>query len=77
MSEKKNLKIVISENGRLLLYRARKLKRQWCPEIEYERCGDHCPLFNEPIFDMGEGVVGIEICRDSLTCSLDEFEDRR
>ena len=76
MSEKKKLKIVINENGDLVLNRAGKLKIQHCRfGSQQENCGDDCPLFNEPV--IGGRAAAIEICRDSLWCETVAFEDRR
>lgn len=78
MSKEKKLKIVINENGVLILNRAGKLKNQYYPFTNFaENCGDVCPLFNEPFFYDEHKMVEIPLCEDSLTCEYEEFEDRR
>ena len=60
----------INENGWLEVTRGgEKTKALFCPYGEDEsRCGDWCPMFNEPEFVYGESVdrFYIELCNNKL-----------
>jgi hypothetical protein len=53
------VKIKIDKDGALWIERAGKWKDQSCPHRFYS-CGDHCPLFSEPMRE--EGYAAIDIC---------------
>lgn len=74
------MKIKIDTHGRLEVARAGKLEAQYCMMNNREsRCGHQCPLFEEPhiVGVPSKDVIGINLCRTTLTCKVEEFEDER
>lgn len=74
----------IDEKGFLVIMRGGVPKEQFCAHSDTVRCGDGCPLFNEPEPDeeyFNEGgykpssKTNIELCHNTLV--FNDFVDER
>lgn len=71
------MKIRITNEGFLKIERAGKFKSQLCPhDQEDARCGDWCPLFDEPCVTE-DGKCSLYICQRSFLTKPEDFEDQR
>lgn len=66
---------VIDESGYLSIFRAGRLKKQYCPYQSEERCGDWCPNFSEPYFNYEINLIEHSSCL--CTWGYKQFVDRR
>lgn len=72
------MKIKINQQGYLEIERSIVSRKQWCPYSSGNiQCGDHCPLFHEPVGTKGEGYISLELCQTMYTIPFAEFSDER
>lgn len=69
------VKIKIDNNGYLDIKRGNKWRQQYCMQQQKEvPCGDHCPLFGEPM-EMG-GHYSIQLCNVTLIIDGEIIDER-
>jgi hypothetical protein len=54
----------INRSGILYIRRGNGIKNQCCCYILNSKCGDHCPLFGEPVYHSEN--VKLKICQTTL-----------
>ena len=57
--------IKINLHGMLEIKRTGEYITQFCPFKECNNCGDHCPLFGEPIFTLDHNSE-LELCQGKI-----------
>lgn len=71
-------KIRIDKHGMLWRDRAGQMKEQRCPYGRNGvRCGDWCPLFQEPYFCHLTETFALQLCRTYMYLAAKDFEDLR
>ena len=74
--------IRLDSNGTLNIKRKSKFKAMKCPYKQASMpCGDHCPLFEEPVYDQNinsnHEQIRLRICDKQFYLHEHEFEDLR
>ena len=75
------MKIKINREGLLWIERKGVMKEQICPycssAMVRAKCGDWCPLFEEPFLDKGNKCMVLTICQNHFITPPADFVDER
>lgn len=68
------MKLKITEDGQLLIYRKGKFTETWCPHMHAARCGTWCALFHEPVPGWEVDIPDeLELCATTLTGTIEDL----